>query len=85
MLICDPTLTFGMKKSNTFAIHKLVIFLTIALLSSIKSFTAPFLYSEPPPPGLVEPTAVPIDSYLVPMIIIGVLFAVYIFKKNHGN
>jgi hypothetical protein len=64
-----------MKKAAKFIAHTVLIFV---LLFSSNIFAS----TPPPPPGLETPPPVSIDLYMVPMIIVGVVFAFFFIRKN---
>ena len=69
-----------MKIRNTFITYKTTI---ITLFLTIAGTTAALCQTPPTPPvGLEEPRAVEIDLYVIPMIIVGLIFAFFLLKKN---
>lgn len=66
-----------MKKAATFIPH--IILLFVLFFSNAILAIGP---SPPPPPGLEEPPPVNIDLYMIPMVIIGIIFAFFFIRKN---
>lgn len=74
-----------MKKSNRLRIQKILLFLITYLLSFSKviSNTLPALPSRSK--SLVEPPSLNIDTYLIPMLLLGILYGCYFIKKKLNN
>jgi hypothetical protein len=71
-----------MKKTFIFIPSKTIL---ITLLFTIAGTTAALCNSMPPPPsGLEEPPAVGIDLYVIPMIILGIIFTFFLLEKILG-
>jgi hypothetical protein len=66
----------NMKKATTFIPYTILLFL---LFSSNIIIGSPM---PPPPPGLETPPPVNIDLYMIPMVVIGVVFAFFFIRKN---
>jgi hypothetical protein len=65
-----------MKKAATFIPYTILLF---ALFYSNIIIGNPM---PPPPPGLETPPPVNIDLYMIPMVVIGVVFAFFFIRKN---
>ena len=65
-----------MKKKSTLIPYTILLFV-LFYSNIIIANPAP-----PPPPGLEDPPPVSIDLYMIPMVIIGVVFAFFFIRKN---
>lgn len=68
-----------MKKKTIHIPYKTIL---ITLFFIIGGTSAALCQTPPPPVGLEEPPALGIDLYLIPMIIVGTIFAFFVIRKN---
>jgi hypothetical protein len=66
-----------MKKASPYIPYHTILLFAIFISNSITANHMP-----PPPPGLEDAPPVSIDLYMIPMVIIGVIFAFFFIKKN---
>ncbi|SEG36184.1 hypothetical protein SAMN04488130_11087 [Flavobacterium urumqiense] len=67
-----------MKKIAIFISYHTILLFALFFTNSI--IAIPLM--PPPPPGLEEPPSVNIDLYMIPMVIVGIIFAFFFIKKN---